>query len=215
MLVIMGASSERKGSDKDLCQWTNTKQEEVSMKRKLLALICTVSILLTGCGNKLVNPSEDYVISCLKTVNGVTDIEAATETHDPNGNLHKKGGYTAAIYFRVEQIEITKEEDEWEESGYAYYLNINGNKEYLLLDEGQDIKSPVDVGTQGGGQIEVYASAKEAKDRDDYLGAFDGSAFTSGYHTVVGSMVIRTSEYLTASQQQQLADDVINALKNG
>ena len=79
------------------------------MRRILLALICTVSLILTGCGNKLVNPSEDYVISCLKTVNGVTDIEAATETHDPNEQLHKKGGYTAAIYFRIKQIEITEE----------------------------------------------------------------------------------------------------------
>lgn len=185
------------------------------MRRILLALICTVSLILTGCGNKLVNPSEDYVISCLKTVNGVTDIEAATETHDPNEQLHKKGGYTAAIYFRIKQIEITEEENEWDEGSVDYYLNANGNKEYLLLDEGQSIKSPVDIGTQGGGQIEVYVSAKEAKARDEYLAAFDGSAFSSGYHTVVGSMVIRTSEYLTASQQQQLADDVIAALKAG
>ena len=101
------------------------------MKRKLLALICMTAILLTGCGNKLVNPSEDYVISCLKTVKGITDIEAATETHDPNGNLHKKGGYTAAIYFRIEQIELATEENEWSEGGIDYYLSVNGNKEYL------------------------------------------------------------------------------------
>ena len=187
------------------------------MKRKLVALICTVSLLLTGCGNKLVNPSEDYVISCLKTVNGITDIEAATETHDPNGQLHKKGGYTAAIYFRIEQIEITAEEYDWGDGdkGVDYYLNVNGNKELLLLEDGQSIDSPVDVGTQGGGQIEVYASAGDAKGRDEYLANFDGSVFSSGYHTVVGSMVIRTSEYLTASQQQQLADDVVAALKAG
>ena len=76
------------------------------MKRALVALICTVTLILTGCADKLVNPKEDYVISCLKTVSGITDIEAATETHDPNGELHKQGGYTAAIYFRVDQIEI-------------------------------------------------------------------------------------------------------------
>lgn len=187
------------------------------MKRALMALICSVAILLTGCGNKLVNPSEEYVITCLKTVSGITDIEAATETHDPNGNLHKKGGYTAAIYFRIDQIEITEEEEDWgeDELHKLYYLNVNGKKEELYIEDGLDIKSPIDIGTQGGGQIEVYASAKEAKERDEYLTSFDGSAFTSGYHTVVGSMVIRTSEYLTASQQQQLADGIIAALKAG
>lgn len=185
------------------------------MKRVLLALICTLSIILTGCGNKLVNPSEDYVISCLKTVNSITDIEAATETHDPNGKLNKQGGYTAAIYFRIEQIEITEEAPEWDDSVVYSYLVVNGEKNHLILDEGESSDSPVDVGTKGGGQIEVYSSANDAKKRDEYLSSFDGTAFTSGYHTVVGSMVIRTSEYLTASQQQQLADDVINALKAG
>ncbi len=185
------------------------------MKRVLLALICTVALVLTGCGNKLVNPSEDYVISCLKNVNGITDIEAATETHDPNGNLHKKGGYTAAVYFRIEQIELTEEESVFNDEEVSYYLNVNGEKEYLFLDEGEDAYSPVDVGTKGGGQIEVYASANDAKKRDEYLSGFDGSVFSSGYHTVVGSMVIRTSEYLTASQQEQLANDVIAALKAG
>ena len=185
------------------------------MKRVLLALICTLSIILTGCGNKLVNPNEDYVISCLKTVNGITDIEAATETHDPNGKLNKQGGYTAAIYFRIEQIEIIEEAQEWDDSVVYSYLVVNGEKIHLSIDEGESIDSPIDVGTQGGGQIEVYSSADDAKKRNEYLSSFDGSVFSSGYHTVVGSMVIRTSEHLTASQQQQLADDVINALKAG
>ena len=83
------------------------------------------------------------------------------------------------------------------------------------MDEGEEATSPVDVGTEGGGQIEVYASASDAKKRDEYLSSFDGSMFTSGYHVVVGTMVIRTSKLLSASEQEQLANDVIAALKAG
>lgn len=184
------------------------------MKRKLLALICTASLVLTACG-KLNNPSEKYVISCLENVDCITDIEAATENHDPNDHLHKKGGYTAAVYFRIEQIELTEEEDKWNEGETKYYLNVDGDKNWLILDEGEDAMSPVDVGTQGGGQVEVYASAADAKKRDQYLSATDGTMFTSGYHVVVGSMVIRISSYLTASEQEQLANEVIAALKAG
>ena len=193
---------------------TKLKPGGKSMKRKLLALICTASLFLTGCG-KLNNPSEEYVISCLENVDCITDIEAATEKHDPNNQLHKKGGYTAAVYFRIEQIELTDEEDKWNEGETKYYLNVDGEKTWLILDEGEEATSPVDVGTEGGGQIEVYASASDAKKRDEYLSSFDGSMFTSGYHVVVGTMVIRTSKLLSASEQEQLANDVIAALKAG
>ena len=192
----------------------NYNLEEENMKRKLLAIICTASLFLTGCG-KLNNPREEYVISCLEKVDCITDIEAATENHDPNHHLHKKGGYTAAIYFRIEQIELTEEEDKFNEGETKYYLNVDGEKNWLILDEGEDAMSPVDVGTQGGGQIEVYASATDAKNRDKQLSATDGTMFTSGYHVVVGTMVIRTSSLLTASEQEQVANDVITALKAG
>lgn len=184
------------------------------MKREILALICVASLFLTGCG-KLNNPSEEYVISCLENVDCITDIEAATEKHDPNHHLHEKGGYTAAIYFRIEQIELTEEESALYKGETAFYLNVDGDKTLVVLEEGEDAMSPVDVGTEGGGQVEVYASASDAKKRDEYLSNFDGSIFTSGYHVVVGTMVIRTSKLLTASEQEQLANDVIAALKAG
>lgn len=160
---------------------------------------------------KLIAPSEDYVIACLKTVEDITDIEAATEDHDPNQGLNKQGKYIAAIYFRSSKLEIVQDDEfEW------YFLeNINGNKELIVIEDDGDVDSPVDIGTDGGGQVEVYRTVEEANARNQYLGAFDSEAFASGSHVVVGTMVIRTSNYLTATQQQELTNAVIDALENG
>lgn len=159
---------------------------------------------------KLIAPSEEYVISCLKTVADITDIEAATEDHDPNGGLNKQGKYIAAIYFRTTKLNIYQKDN-----GYYCIENENGNEETFFVDEDEDINSPVDMGTDGGGQIEVYRTVEDATARDEYLGKLDSSVLASGSHIVVGTMVIRTSDYLTATQQQELTNAVIEALENG
>ena len=158
---------------------------------------------------KLINPSEEYVISCLKSVEQVDKIEAATEDHDPNNNLHKQGGYTSAVYFTITSIEVKKGSDG------GYVAVVNGEEQYLVLDENESADSPVDLGTDCGGQIEVYATVKDAERRNEYLSSFDGGAFSSGSHYILGSMVIRTSSNLRASQQQELTEQLIAALENG
>lgn len=60
--------------------------------------------------------------------------------------------------------------------------------------------------------MEVYATAEEAEGRDTYLGAFDGGMLSTGSHTVVGTCVVRTSDYLTASQQKDIEAAVIESL---
>ena len=130
------------------------------------------------------NPSEAYVINCLKTVPGIMDISAATEENDPNGNLHKAGGYTSAVYFSHE--------------------NVNQSSVY-----GNTI---IEKGTDCGGQIEVYASEDDANKRNNYLAGFDGTAFASGSHVVIGTVIVRTSDELTASQQKELENNIILAL---
>ena len=129
----------------------------------------------------LVNPSEQFVINELSKLKVVTKIEAATESHDPNGNLHKQGGYTAAIYFTTT------------------YLNPSTVAGYSIIDKGTD----------AGGQIEVYETADSAKRRDVYLSSFSGF-LNPGSHKVLGSMVIRTSKKLTAAQQKELEGAIIN-----
>ena len=114
-------------------------------------------------------------------------IEAATEDNDPNGNLHKPGGYTAAVFFIHDQV----------------------TDSYVLHNKGD---TPVERGTDGGGCIEVYETKEYAETRNAYLAGFDGTVFSSGSHTVCGTIVVRTSDKLTATQQQVLEDDIISAL---
>ena len=48
---------------------------------------------------QVTNPTEEFVIQRLLTVDDIVDARAVTEDQDPNGNLHKEGGYSATIYF--------------------------------------------------------------------------------------------------------------------
>jgi hypothetical protein len=129
-------------------------------------------------------PSESYIISCLNRVPTVDDISAVTEDDDPNGQLNKAGGYTADVYFSSD-----------------------------LIDQGKIIgKTIIDKGTSAGGSIEVYTTAEDALARDNYLSAFDGSVLASGSHTVVGTVVVRTSDELTASQQTKLESWIVACL---
>ena len=107
-----------------------------------------------------------------------------TEDNDPNGNLNKQGGYTATVYFSSSLI----------------------NQASVF---GRDI---IDKGTEGGGAVEVYRNVKDAKARNTYLASFDGGPISSGSHKVVGTVVIRTSDQLTASQQADVENAVRKAL---
>lgn len=134
---------------------------------------------------QITNPSGDFIIQRLQGIEGVSACQAVTEDHDPNGNLNKQGGYTAAIYFS----------SPW----------INQDEIY-----GSDI---VDKGTDCGGCVEVYASVEDAESRNTYLSAFDGAGLlNSGSHTVLGTLVIRTSPSLTATQQNDLTQAISDKL---
>lgn len=130
------------------------------------------------------NPKEGYIIKCLKKVPVIKGISAVTEKNDPNGNLHKPGGYTSQVYFSckwVDQSQFTE-------------------------------KTIIDKGTDCGGSIEVYKTAEDAKKRNDYLAEYDGGIFASGSHKVVGTVVVRTSDKLTASKQKKLEKAIIKQL---
>lgn len=129
-------------------------------------------------------PDEAFIIERLKTIDGIMEIAPATEDNDPNGNLGKQGGYTAQVYFS--------------------YNGVNQSDVY-----GSDV---IDKGTDCGGSIEVYKTVEEVKNRNDYLANFDGTAFASGSHTICGTILVRTSDYLKASQQQELEKAIIDAL---
>lgn len=76
----------------------------------------------------------------MEEVSSISEIQAVTENHDPNGNLNKSGGYTSSVYFSVSS------------------LNNNSTNDDV-----------VDIGVDGGGCIEVYKSSKDAQKRAQKL----------------------------------------------
>lgn len=134
---------------------------------------------------QITNPSEEFVIKRLQTIPAIAGIQAATEDHDPNGKLNKQNGYTAAVFFASALIEQDK----------VYGSGI------------------LEKGTDGGGCVEVYATREDAEKRNTYLSAFDGATMLSpGSHSVAGTVVIRTSDEHTATEQKELEKQILNAL---
>lgn len=179
------------------------------MKKKLLSFIFSIFFIifcpfvLTSCGNSnssggnngenngvnnlVIAPTQTYVISCLEKVPGVMEIEAVTEENDPNNLLNKAGGYYASIYFSYQII-----------------------KQFDIIGE-----TLIEKGVDAGGCIEVYNTVDEATSRNEYLASFDGTFLASGSHKVVGTMVVRTSNELLASQQNKLESNIISVLTTG
>ncbi len=134
---------------------------------------------------QITKPSESFLLERAKTVKTITKVEAATEKMDANKLMNKAGEYYAYIALRSS----------------------------LVKDETLNGQSPVEAGTDGGAVIEAFKTVKEAKARNKYLSAFDGSgAFSPGSHKVVGTLIVRTSNQLTASEQKTLENDIIQAL---
>lgn len=133
-------------------------------------------------------PSDDFVIERLQKVDTITNIEAVSEDHGPNGLLNKQGGYIGCVYFEDTQVD----------------------RNDLYIEDGKD--NVIDIGCDGGGAIEIFNSAEEAQSRDAYLGSFDGTGAASGSHYVYGTIIVRTSDKLNGSQQLELTDKIINEL---
>ena len=129
-------------------------------------------------------PSEAFVIERLQGVDGVGEIAALTEETDPNRLLGKDGTYYAKIDYLSPFIDQTK----------IYGSTI------------------AERSTDGGGSIEVFKTEADAQKRNEYLALYDGSVLHPGSHRVLGTLVIRTSDELTASQQKQLEANIIAAL---
>lgn len=131
-------------------------------------------------------PTDDFVMERLQRVDTITAMAAVTEDHDPNEQLGKQGGYIGCIYWSDKQVDTSQI--------YEYSSDV------------------IEVGTEGGGAIEIFNTAEEATKRSDYLGNFDGTIMASGSHYVYGTLIIRTSNYLKGSQQQELTQKVLGAL---
>lgn len=140
---------------------------------------------------QLSNPTSDFVLDRLKDVTLITGMSAITEQTDPYGDLNKEKSYSGMVYFTsslVDQNQVYI--DEYDSYGDIY----------------------VDKGTDGGGCVEIFTTVEDAKRRDEYLGSFDGTILSGGKYVVVGTLVVRTSNLLTATQQSELETAVIDTL---
>ena len=134
---------------------------------------------------QITNPSSSFIESKLKEIDTITGVQSATEDNDPNKGLNKQGSYTASVYFTDSLVTDTI--------------------------EGKDI---VTKGTDAGGNIEVYKTVADAQKRNEYLSAFDGlpAMLNPGSHYVYGTIIIRTSGRLTATQQNDLTQKIYQKL---
>lgn len=152
----------------------DTKQIVDEMNELLYALVLA---------QQITDPDEKWVIDRLKSIDGIIDIQAVTEDHDPNHLLNVDGGYTSCVYFSINEIQ----------------QNL--------------VKSTsiIDKGTDAGGAVEVYKTAADAQSRCEYLGQFDNTLLYSGSYAILGTMVVRTSYLLTNEQQVELTDKITTA----
>lgn len=136
-----------------------------------------------------ITPTEEYIISCLESTPNIVEVVAATEDNDPNDKLNTEGGYYSAVFFSLDLID---------------------------LDEDIYGETVLDQATQGGGCIEAYNTVEDAEERNDYLSKFDNKLmFSSGYHELVGTLVVRTSKELTKEQNEIVMSNIISVLTTG
>lgn len=190
--VAKSAKKERRavGEQPKKTDELNRKASELSKPLDYTATIAKLNKATTDVENgikqlkQVTNPSQDFVMARLKEVPGILNMEPVTEDNDPNGNLNKAGGYTSDVYFESQ--------------------NVNQSDVY-----GNDL---IEKGVDAGGAIETYKTNKDAAERDSYLGVFDGGVISSGSHKVIGTVLVRTSDKLTATQQNELTQAIIDAL---
>lgn len=132
-------------------------------------------------------PSDQFVMERLLKIDSISDIEEVTEDHDPNKGLHKAGSYIGAIYFADSHVDRSE------------VSTLNGT-------------DSIDVGTEGGGCIEIFANVDDAEKRLTYLSSFDGLPYASGSHEIIGTVLIRISNEMTATDQNELTEKIKDIL---
>lgn len=153
----------------------------------IIGLIVFLIVNSPARANLINNPSINNIKAAISEVDSINGVCIVTEESDLNGNLDKPGGYTDALFFASEYVQ----------------------------NYGSDSNDACVNGTDGGGSIEIYQSEKEANSRNDYLASFDGNwGIKAGAHKAVGRIVIRISDYIPASKQNELFSSIEFALKN-
>ena len=89
-------------------------------------------------------PTDEFVMERLQRIETITEIDAVSEDHDPNGMLNKQGGYIGCIYFEDSQVDRSQ----------------------LYIKDGED--NVIDIGTDGGGAIEIFKTGLKSRPADTH-----------------------------------------------
>ncbi len=134
-------------------------------------------------------PSESFVLERITNIRnqaGMTDVISLTEDNDPENYIGKAGWYTVKVVFRHKDVE--------------HYGLESGS---LTLNQ---------VGNPAGGCIEVYRTEEDAERRANELKSQEGTVKSPGARVVCGTVVIRVSDSLKASYQQELLTLIVDEL---
>jgi len=136
--------------------------------------------------NLVDNPAEEYVVSRLKEINEIYNITPYTEDTDKDRYLGKPKRYYSKIVFQHKKVE-------------HYGLENN-------------LMSITEVGNSAGGCVEIFKTVEDAENRNQELKDLEGTNRSPGSHKVIGTILIRTSDDLTKSQQEKLEEKIIEVL---
>lgn len=134
-------------------------------------------------------PSESFVLQRVTNVRdeaGMQDVISLTEDNDPENHIGKPGWYTVKVIFRHKDVE------------------------HYGLDSG--LLTLSEIGNPAGGCVEVYRTAEDAQRRADELKSQEGTPRSPGARMVCGTVVIRVSDDLKASYQQELLEMISKEL---
>ena len=131
-------------------------------------------------------PKEEYIVSCLERVPGVTNIKPGTESNVGWSDYDKNGSFYSCVFFDHVDVDMSKREE----------------------------KPIVDIYLDKGGQIEAYATVNAAKTKFDTLQSYQGTAIGMGYNVLVGTVIVRVSDLLDETVQKELSQRIIAELTN-
>ena len=165
------------------------------------------------------------IITLLLAICMLTTLVGCGSTDDYESKVHEVSGdaeelvnapsveYIIAALSQIDSITGIEIDPDVEKEylGRVYFTSSRVDQSSFGKDD-----SVLEKGTSAGGSIDIFASVDEAIERDKYLSGFDGNILLdSGSHSVVGTIVIRTSEKLSEDEQEDFTKEIVAVLTSG
>ena len=162
------------------------------------------------------------VKSLKKPINYTTEIKVLKDKNQKYSTSVKQlkqitNPSNTFVESRLKEIDtISDVQSATEDNDSNQGLNKQGSYTAAVYFADNEVTNPVPGAdlVAAGGCVEVYKTVEDAKKRNDYLSAFDGlpTVINPGSHYVYGTVVIRVSASLTASQQNALTQKIYEKL---